>query len=105
MTTTCSESGTAQRKSGDLDFRDKVFKYPVVVGRMRGSKVDLSAFKPAHEIVSVAKQFRDALVHPSPFPDPQTKEHGKFLVAVGANRKIAEQIFSDWPLSMRSLWR
>jgi len=86
------EWDSARKRRSFVDFRDKVFKYPVIVGRQRGSKVDLSGFKPAHEIVGVAKQFRDALVHPSPFPDPQTQKHGKFLVAVGANRKIAEEI-------------
>jgi hypothetical protein len=86
------EWDSAKKKRRFVDFRDKVFKYPIIVGRMRGFKVDLSGFKPAHEIVSVAKQFRDALVHPSPFPDPQTQEHRKFLVAVGANRKIAGEI-------------
>ncbi len=86
------EWDSAKKKRKFVDFRDKVFKYPVIVGRMRGFKVDLSGCKPAHKIVSVAKGFRDALVHPSPFPDLQTQEHKKFLVAVGANRKIAEEI-------------
>jgi hypothetical protein len=87
-----AEWDSAKKRRRFVDFREKVFRYPVIAGRMRGFKVDLSALKQAHEIVSVAKQFRDALVHPSPFPDPETQEYGKFLVAVGANRKIAEEI-------------
>jgi len=87
-----AEWDSSKKKRSFVDFRDKVFKYPLIVGRMRGSKVDLSGLEAAHGIVGIAKEFRDALVHPSPFPDPQTKQYGKFLVAVGANRKIAEAI-------------
>jgi hypothetical protein len=86
------EWDSSKKRRRFVDFKDKVFKYPVIVGRMRGFKVDLSGFKPAHEIAGFAKQFRDALVHPSPFPDPHTRKHEKFIVAVGANRTLAAEI-------------
>jgi len=88
-----AEWDSDKKKRRFVDFREKVFKYPVVVGRQLGSKVDLSGCKAAHQLIEFAKEFRDALVHPSPFIDPKTKEHTKFLIATGANRAIAEQIF------------
>lgn len=86
------EWDSANKRRRFVDFREKVFKYPVIVGRLRGRKIDLSGFREAHDLVNTAKEFRDALVHPSPFVDPKTREFEKFLVAVGANRKIAEEI-------------
>jgi len=88
-----AEWDSEKKKRRFADFREKVFKYPVVIGRQEGLKVDLSSCKPAHQLIDFAKEFRDALVHPSPFIDPKTKEHTKFLIATGANRVIAEQIF------------
>jgi hypothetical protein len=52
----------------------------------------LSGCKPAHALVGLAKEFRDALVHPSPFVDPKTKQFKKFQVATGTNRKISEEV-------------
>jgi hypothetical protein len=86
------EWDSSKKKQRFVDFREKVFRYPVILGRLRGRKIDLSGCKPAHQLVGQAKEFRDALVHPSPFVDPKTKEFKKFQVATGANRRIAEEI-------------
>ncbi len=64
------DSGRKRRRF--VEFREKVFRYPVVVGRTRGVEVDLSGCKPVHALIDYAKDFRDALVHPSQFIDPKT---------------------------------
>ncbi len=81
-----------KKKRRFVDFKEKVFRYPVIVGKLRGRRIDMSGCKHAHSLANDAKEFRDALVHPSPFINPKTKEQSKFFVAVGANRKIAEEI-------------
>jgi hypothetical protein len=88
-----AEWDSDKKRQRFVDFREKVFKYPVIVGHLRGCKVDLSGCKPAHELVGLAKEFRDALVHPSPFVDVKTKEFKKFQIGASTNRKIAQEVF------------
>jgi len=87
-----AEWDSDQKRRRFVDFREKVFRYPVIVGQQRGLKVDLSGCQAAHGLVGSAKEYRDALVHPSPFIDPHSREFRKFFVAVGANRGAAEQV-------------
>ena len=83
-----------KKKRRFVDFREKVFRYPVIVGKLRGHRTSMSGCKTAHSLANYAKEFRDALVHPSPFINPKTKQQTKLFVAVGANRKIAEEILN-----------
>jgi hypothetical protein len=89
------EWSTEKKRHANVDFRSKVFRYPVIVGRTRGLKVDLSGCNPAHALIDYAKDFRDALVHPSPFIDPKTGEQSKFLIQVGVNARIAGMVLAD----------
>jgi len=89
------EWSSEKKRHANVDFRSKVFRYPVIVGRTRGLKVDLSGCKPAHALIDYAKDFRDALVHPSPFIDPKTGQQSKFLIQVGVNARIAGMVLAD----------
>ena len=87
-----AEWDSYKKKRRFVDFREKVFRYPVVVGKYSDHKVDMSGCQPAHSLANYAKAFRDSLVHPSPFRNPKTKQRSKFFVAVGANRKTAAEV-------------
>lgn len=78
-----------------VDFREKVFRYPVIVGRTRRVEVNLSGCKPAEALIDYAKEFRAALVHPSPFIDPITGNQSKFAIQVGVGSEIAEMVMRD----------
>jgi hypothetical protein len=88
------EWDSEKKKRRFVDFREKLFQYPVIVGKLRGRKVDMSGFQPAHTLANYAKEFRDALAHPSPFVNIKTQVRTKFFVAVGTNRRIAEETLS-----------
>jgi hypothetical protein len=90
-----AEWDSQKKRRRFVDFREKVFKYPVIVGRTRNMKVDLSGCKPAHGLIEHAKEFRDALVHPSPFIDPKTGHQSKFMIQVGVNSGIAAMVMDD----------
>lgn len=87
------DSGKKRRRF--VDFNQKVFRYPLLVGKMRGARVDLTGCAAAHALVGYAKEFRDALAHPSPFVDPKTGEHLKFLIQVGVNSRAAKDVLDD----------
>jgi hypothetical protein len=89
------EWNSAKKKRSFVDFKEKVFRYPVIVAKMRGITLDLSALKPAHALIDYAKTFRDALVHPSQFVDPKAGHQAKFLIEVGVNAKIAGMVLED----------
>jgi hypothetical protein len=89
------EWSTEKKRHANVDFRSKVFRYPVIVGAARGLKIDLSGCKPAHALIEYAKDFRDALVHPSLFIDPKTGHQSKFLIQVGVNARIAGMVLAD----------
>jgi hypothetical protein len=90
-----AEWDSTKKRRRFVDFNQKVFRYPAIVGQTRGIRVDLSACKAAHSLVGYAKDFRDALVHPSPFIDTKTGEHEKFTIQVGVNSKIAQTVVED----------
>jgi hypothetical protein len=90
-----AEWNSVKKRRSFVDFKDKVFSYPVIVARARGLTVDLSGLKPAHALIDYAKEFRDALVHPSQFVDPKTGDQSKFMVLVGVNARIARMVVDD----------
>lgn len=90
-----AEWNSEKKRRGFVDFREKVFRYPVIVAKSRGLTIDLSGLKPAHALIDYAKEFRDALVHPSQFVDPKTGHQSKFLIEVGVNSKIAGMVLAD----------
>ena len=67
-------------------FDKKVFQYPRIVARAQGKKIDLSGCKAAHDIANGGKELRDALVHPTPFIDPKSKQKTKFFNVTGTMR-------------------
>ncbi|SRR5712691_1598259 len=97
MSTTCwpAEWDSGRKRRRFVDFREKVFRYLVVVGRTRGVEVDLSGCKPVHALIDYAKEFRDALVHPSQLIDPKTGHQSKFLIQVGVNSQIVDMVMGD----------
>jgi hypothetical protein len=90
-----AEWDSVKKRRRFVDFNQKVFRYPAIVGRTRGVKVDLGACRAAHSLVGYAKDFRDALVHPSPFIDTKTGEQEKFAIQMGINSKIAQTVIED----------
>ena len=57
--------------------------------------IGMSGCKPAHFLANAAKEIRDALVHPSPFIDPKTLRHTKFLAAVPVNLELAQELLEQ----------
>jgi hypothetical protein len=90
-----AEWNSKKKRRSFVDFKDKIFHYPVIVAKTRGLNVDLSGFNPAHALIDYAKEFRDALVHPSQFVDPKTGDQTKFLIGVGVNATIAGAVIED----------
>lgn len=90
-----AEWNSTKKKRSFVDFKDKIFRYPVIVAKAKGLTADLSGLKPAHALIDYAKEFRDALVHPSQFIDPRTGHQSKFMIAVGVNARIAQNVIED----------
>jgi hypothetical protein len=74
-------------------FEKKVFRYPVVFGKCRNIKVDLSGCNAAHFLAKDAKEIRDALTHPSPHIDRENQTLKKLGLLVAMSLPAVESIF------------
>lgn len=90
-----AEWNSTKKKRSFVDFKGKIFRYPVIVAKAKGLTADLSGLRPAHALIDYAKEFRDALVHPSQFVDPKTGHQSKFVIEVGVNARIAALVLVD----------
>jgi len=76
-----------------VPFNKKLFRYPVVVGRAEGKRIDPSGCKAAHILATDGKRLRDALTHPSYYIDPKTQSQQKLHFMTGVNLLLVEQLF------------
>lgn len=90
-----AEWNSTKKRRSFVDFKDKIFRYPIIVAKTKGLTADLSGLKSAHALIDYAKEFRDALVHPSQFIDPRTGDQSKFMILVGVNARIARMVVGD----------
>jgi len=77
-----------------VSFEKKLFRYPVIVGRAEGIAIDMSGCRPAHYIAGEGKKRRDALTHPSPYPDPASGTLEKFQLLATLSLGTVEDIVS-----------
>lgn len=88
-----AEWDSAKKQRRFVAFDKKVFRYPVVIGEMKGKRVDLSACKSARLLVGQGKELRDSLTHPSPYHDPLTGQPKKTTLVAGLTLDLVESIF------------
>jgi|SRR5208337_393001 len=88
-----AEWDSARKQRKFVAFEKKVFRYPVIIGRARGRKVDLSACKSAHLLAGQGKELRDSLTHPSPYHDPKTGELRKTTLLTGLRLELVSSVF------------
>jgi hypothetical protein len=77
-----SEWNSAEKRVRFVAFEGKVFRYPKLVAKADGQKVDLSGCKSAQLVATEGKRLRDALTHPSPFLDAKSAAHTKLILLV-----------------------
>ena len=85
-----SEWNSGDKRIKFVAFEKKVFRYPQLVAKADGQKVDLSGCKSAHLVAREGKRLRDALTHPSPFLDAKSGTHEKLILL--ASLKVHQSV-------------
>lgn len=71
----------------------KIFRYPMIFGKCLNIRVDLSACKAAHFLAKDAKELRDALTHPSPHFDRESRTLKKIQLITTITLEFVESVF------------
>jgi hypothetical protein len=89
-----AEWDSAKKQRRFVAFERKLFRYPVIIGKVKGKVADLSGCKAAHFLAGEGKEPRDALTHPSPYPDPRTGLLTKTTLVTGLRLQLVESVFA-----------
>ena len=80
------------QRRGFVKVEKKIFRYPVIFGKCMDIKVDLSGCRAAHFLAKDAKEIRDALTHPSPHLDRESRTLKKISLIITSDLQTLEGI-------------
>ena len=88
------EWNSRKKRRRFVQFETKLFAYPRVVAQAYGLTLDVSGLEAPTFLAEESKKVRDALVHPSTYVDPISRQPEKLFFITGAGLEAAEQIFT-----------
>lgn len=89
-----AEWDSARKRVRFVSFETKIYKYPMIVGRLTGSSVNPTMLSAAPLLVDFGKQLRDALTHPTPHVDPRSGEQVRVALVASTNLPMVEHILA-----------